>query len=246
MHPHRFRFFVSAADVASVSIEGAEHHHLTKVLRLPVKTEVEVFDGKGWVAWGRVERLSSQSTIVQIEGVLPQRTQQPTITICLGALKSNSCDELLPPLVELGVDVFHLFISEGNARHRGSETAQARWQRILLTAVKQCKRSTIPTIAVWPSCEALLQEATFPADAQRWMLDPESETLLGAGIKAQTPSVIGVGSEKGLSSMEGTLFREAGFAPVSLGNSILRATTAAIAAVAVLSHYTDKNGVPPL
>lgn len=241
MHPHRFRFFVSAADSASVSIEDSEHLHLAKVLRLPVGTEVEVFDGTGWVAWGCIQDISSRSARVRIDGVLPAREKKPSSIVCLGALKPNSCDDLFPPLVELGVDVFHLFLSEGNARHRGSDSAQARWHRILLTAVKQCKRATIPTIFVWPSCEALLQGAAFPADAQRWLLDPESAVSLGEGVRAQAPSVLAIGSEKGLSSVESTLFREAGFVPVSMGDSILRATTAAIAAVAVVSSFSFRH-----
>lgn len=235
MHPHRFRFFVSVADKACVSIEGAEHLHLAKVLRLPIGAEVEVFDGTGWVAQGRIQSIASKVAQVSIERVDAPQPKKPECIVCLGALKPNSCDDILPPLVELGVDAFHLFLSEGTARYRASESAQARWQRILLTAVKQCKRPTIPTIEVWSSWDALLQENPFPVDAQRWLLDPDASTALGKDLDKQRPSVLAIGSEKGFSSIENTGFREAGFAPVSLSTSILRATTAAIAGVAVLA-----------
>ena len=239
MHPHRFRFWVSAADAISVSLVGSELHHLTKVLRLPVGTEIEVFDGRGWVASGMVEGVYTQTASIRILQVEPTRILKPIHSICLGALKPNSCDDILPPLVELGIDAFHLFLSEGNARHRGSESAQARWQRILLTAVKQCKRPTIPSLAVWSSCKALLQANLFSGETQRWLLDPESSTRLGNGLSGHAPSVLAVGSEKGLSSAEVSLFQQAGFIPVSLGDSILRATTAAIAGVAILSHFSS-------
>ncbi len=235
MHPHRFRFFVSASDTESVSVEGAEHVHLAKVLRLPVGTEIEVFDGTGWVAQGCIESLASKIARVRITQVAEPQPKKPACIVCLGALKPNSCDDLLPPLVELGVDAFHLFLSEGTARYRGSESAQARWQRILLTAVKQCKRPTIPTIEVWSSWSALLQGNPFPMEAQRWVLDPDATTSLGTGLDKQRSSVLAIGSEKGFSASENTGFREAGFAPVALGTSILRATTAAIAGVAVLA-----------
>lgn len=235
MHSHRFRFFVSASDTKCVSIEGAEHLHLAKVLRLPVGTEIEVFDGTGWVAQGCIESLASKIARVRITRIEEPQPKKPACIVCLGALKPNSCDDVLPPLVELGVDAFHLFLSEGTARYRGSESAQARWQRILLTAVKQCKRPTIPTIEVWSSWEALLQGNPFPMEAQRWILDPDAATSLGAGLDKQRPSVLAIGSEKGFSEIENTGFRTAGFAPVSLGTPILRATTAAIAGVAVLA-----------
>jgi len=232
---HIYRFLTSPGE-STVTIDGSEWHHLHKVLRLPVGTPVEVFDGAGWVAQGRIQTIAAKSAQISIEQVYPKSPDSPPLILCLGALKGNSWDELLPALVELGVDALHLFLPEGVAKQRVSHNTQERWHRILLASVKQCKRPRMPTITSWSHSTALLEEVKFPSQTQRWLLAPEARQPLGEGVIPMHPTALVVGSEKGLSSQEQTQFTQAGFVPVSMGTSILRATTAAIGAAAVLSQ----------
>jgi RsmE family RNA methyltransferase len=155
-------------------------------------------------------------------------------------------DEILPGLVELGVDSLHLFHQPGSAKDRLADKTITRWERQMTQAVKQSKRSWLPRLRTHESLSSLLQEPEIIEDSSRLFLTPDgSQTLIEALDKnlstKSTKIVLVVGGEQGLSLQEEDQLASADFLGVRLGHHILRAVTAAISASAITSCHRDRR-----
>jgi 16S rRNA (uracil1498-N3)-methyltransferase len=155
------------------------------------------------------------------------------ITLAIGALKPQSADELLPYLIELGMDGIEVFASHAVDRNRMQDKVRERWDRIASAAMKQCKRPWAPVISWTDGLDDLIEKAAaFP---NKIFLDPDGEHNLARWLPAHDgPTLAVIGSEKGLDADEVLALREAGFVGCRIEGSILRATTAAIASAALL------------
>lgn len=134
-------------------------------------------------------------------------------------------DELIPPLVELGASRLlpTVWARSEHDPHRTLARIQ-RWRRILVGAAEQSHRSRMPVLED-PVPFAALLECGAP---QRWLAyelpTAASNPVLGPGAVA-----LASGPEGGISDAELEALRSAGWQPVSLGRSILRAVTAPVA-----------------
>jgi 16S rRNA (uracil1498-N3)-methyltransferase len=232
---HRFRFLGRRLGPEQWELLPDEWHHLLKVLRLPVGSDVEIADGAGYVALARLSHAGKNDGELAIESETffsapPARSH---VTLAIGALKPQSADELLPYLIELGMDGIEVFASQSVDKNRMQDKVRERWDRIATAAMKQCKRPWAPVISWTDSLHALVEKAaTFP---NKIFLDPEGEYNLARWQPAQEgPTLAVIGSEKGLDADEVQALREAGFVGCRIEGSILRATTAAIASAALL------------
>ncbi len=249
---HQFRFFAQPEDQQEGtfseetywSVVGDEHHHLTKVLRLSVGAKVELITGQGEVAKGEVAQVHNRQTLVKVESLVKEAPRNLKLICCLGALKGSSLDDLLPSLVELGVDEFHIFLSAGDGKYLISEKAQKRWQSKVSGATKQSKRAYRPTLEVWSSLEKLV-EAFSSKKIAKVLLSAPGETSEPSGQLADDSFVkdtcLLVGSEKGLTSREQKLCEDGGFQRKTIGSHVLRSVTASLASVAILSSLRGIN-----
>lgn len=231
---HRFRFLARPdSTLKTWYIEGDELFHLKKVLRLKGGAEVEVFDANGHWAIGHIKDLSTDFALVNGEESFHEQRQSPKLALACGALQQQTMAELIPCLVELGIDEIHIFLQEGSAKARLADKSLNRWNKIALSALKQCKRSYQPLIRNWNSLEECLKAVS--KDYEMVFLEPEAEKPLSHFPIAKTkPVMIFLGSEKGLNSEEIKKLQQAGAQSANLGNSILRSFTAAIAAASLL------------
>jgi 16S rRNA (uracil1498-N3)-methyltransferase len=167
--------------------------------------------------------------------------------VAVGALRPGVLDEILPGLVEVGADEVWVFNQQDNAKTRMAEKVVERWQRILVAAIKQSKRSRMPVLRAFESVRELVA-ACEAADAgiRRFVLMPEAgagllgELTQGAGL-LPAGALLVVGGEKGFSADEATTLRRAGFAPVRLGRFVLRAVTAVVSAASLASAVRDER-----
>jgi 16S rRNA (uracil1498-N3)-methyltransferase len=136
-------------------------------------------------------------------------------------------------MVELGVDALHIFHQANTAKSRLHEKAEQRWSRIVLSAMKQCKRSWLPTIHTYPSLQLAL-DGLPETLSQRVVLTDDASTPLTCFSPGLTGIAAAVGGERGLLESELTLLINQGFQTAQLGPNILRAKTAAIVTTAIL------------
>ncbi len=241
------RFFINPAepDQQKVFLDQEESHHLVRVLRLPVGAQVELFDGAGTRYLGTIEKLGKEVRVSLLSRQRLEIERTGSVIVCQGDLKGGKMDFLVEKCTELGVVQFVPFTagrSQGRADPERLVRRQQRRCAIVKTACKQCGRLHFMQVD---------QEMEF-GDLLSLDLDPLCRKIIlwekAEGVRLM--EVIGddfhnqvclmVGPEGGFSDQEAAQAKSAGWLPVSLGNRILRAETAAISAVAVVNHLLGR------
>lgn len=245
------RFFVDdidpEADRVYLSLE--ESHHLVKVLRLQTGQEIELFDGSGSLYTAEIEMLGKQVCVLLRSRSQSQEASKPSIIVCQGDLKRQKIDFLVEKCTELGVDRFIPFIA---GRSQGRQDADRRMKKklrrasIVKTACKQSGRLHLMEIDSEMDFNDLLEFGFDKETCLKLMLwEKEQTSMLGYAIDVMsvaqfTDVYLMFGPEGGFSSAEAEQALSAGWLPVSLGERILRAETATIAAVAITQHLLGR------
>jgi 16S rRNA (uracil1498-N3)-methyltransferase len=141
---------------------------------------------------------------------------------------------------ELGVDRITPVLARRTEKHLSQAAAKRteRWRRIALESSKQSRRTTIPTIAEPASLKSALENTTEPV--RLLLSETEQETTIASALSGETVSssyALAIGPEGGWTAEEMDLFVAHQWQPVTLGPRILRAETAAISAIAILSSH---------
>ena len=239
---HTFRFLGICKHPSSKDqeweITGDEHHHLRKVLKLSLDTDVEVFDGKGNSASGKISYIDNKKAVV-VGNALETIDSQQQNAIAIGALKPGFVDELLPCLTELGIKSINVFLSDQVDKSRLTEKAINRWHKIILSAVKQCKRSHLPEIKTWSKMMPMVDylEEVY---SECIVLDASGREAFLSHLSPRSSNSICaiIGGEKGFSEQEMALFHDRKLRFQKLGTHVLRAYTATIAAASLLSSLS--------
>lgn len=231
------RVRVAAAQLVSgeVRLGGQEHHYLMRVRRIRVGERVELFDGAGAVAEAVIEAVSAEETMVRVgdvrRGVAADRAQ---LTSAIPLLKGERMDQCVEKLVEVGCDRIILWEAERAVVRLEPSKRAARIERIkaqVVAAVRQCGRTTIPEVeGVWSLQELVAWAETRGEGMRRLVLEPGAQKLSPGALEAAT---MVSGPEGGLAAKELETLAAAGFEKVSLMDSVLRAETAPVMAVAI-------------
>ncbi len=217
-----------------LTIEEDEFSHLTHVMRKKVGDTIRVVDGKGNVYDAVVSEISKRTARCAIH-THHSRLNEPDldVTLAAGVLKNSSrFDFLVEKSTELGVSAIVPLITERTIpQHRRAD----RWQKLALAAMKQSGRCVLPTVHELTSFKNFIAE-TKP-DSLRLIPHEKTERLTLIHLlrnQKNASVVVCIGPEGGFIDKEIEAALEAGFASVSLGNTRLRAETAAIATVAII------------
>lgn len=221
-------------------------YQLTKVLRLQPETEIMLLDNKGNEFVVRITVL--QKKYARGEIVASRRNQaEPSkaITLYQCSLKADKFEWVLQKGTELGVSTFVPVISQRSIVRPAAAITKKyeRWQNIIREAAEQCGRGLLPKLADpldWDEAiaQAGVAEGTvhlLPWEAEQHnaptLTAPELRTTIA---NATTISLL-IGPEGGIVPDEAAAAQVAGWQYVSLGPRILRAETAALAAVTLLT-----------
>ncbi|MBE0532392.1 MAG: 16S rRNA (uracil(1498)-N(3))-methyltransferase [Rhodospirillales bacterium] len=216
----------------AVTPERAQGHYLTHVMRLAEGDAVALFNGRDG-EWRAVIAGGGRHavTLACETQTRPQRAE-PDVWLAFAPLKKTPTDFLIEKTTELGVSrLIPVF-----TRHTATERVKVeRLRAHAIEAAEQCERLSVPEVAEPVTLERLLAE--WPAGRTLLVLD---ETGGGAPIaaalaeNATTPPCHGIliGPEGGFSFNELDALRKLAFVtPVGVGPRILRAETAALAAL---------------
>ena len=207
-----------------------ETRHLRDVLRLRAGEIIQVFDGHGKEFSCEIETIEKKETVLKItEEITPSSPESSlNLTLAIALLKGEKFDLVIQKAVELGVSkIIPLITKRTDVKLKDADKKIERWQRIILESSKQCGR-------------AKLMEITQPINFADFIKSSEGTKILFAERSGKnfenllfSEKMVGiVGSEGGWEDSELDLARENGVQIVTLGGRILRAETAAIAAVA--------------
>ncbi|BBO92265.1 ribosomal RNA small subunit methyltransferase E [Desulfosarcina ovata subsp. ovata] len=243
------RFYIppEMAGAVQPEITGSDAAHICRVLRLASGDTVELFDGTGRGYTARIVTCSPKRVAVAIEENFAMLAESPVhITLAQGVLKDRKMDALIRQLTELGIDTWMPFYAARSIPVPGSKglgPRLARWEKIALEAVKQCRRGCLPQIAPVDDFDAVIaSSASFDLKIIFW-----EETLGAFRIPDTAPRqphqiLVVVGPEGGFSADEIQRARTHGFLTAGLGTRILRAETATLAACTLVQYCFGDMG----
>jgi 16S rRNA (uracil1498-N3)-methyltransferase len=210
---------------------GQNANHLFRVLRAQPGQQFDVAV-EGVLRVGTV----TVATADRVEFHLGEEVKAealPEITVYLSVFKFDRFEWALEKLTELGVSRIVPVIAERTAQHlaKAADARTERWRKIAREAAQQARRIAPPEIAATARASAITKNVKHAA-----ILLSEVEnavSLKSALAGCRPPLSLAFGPEGGWTPEEADMFKAAGWKSASLGKTILRAETAAIAAVAV-------------
>jgi 16S rRNA (uracil1498-N3)-methyltransferase len=235
------RFFVPKEYIKDnhAVVAGAELQHLRRVLRLAPGGEITIFDDAGREHDAVIRSFASDAASVDIiRSYDAQRESALDLTLGVGLIKGDKMDFVVEKATELGVQTLIPFASTHAVPKLDERKVSARterWQKIALSAAKQCGRSRIPKVLPLCDFRQFVQQAR-PDTLKLLFWEKQGRQSLRR-VRDQRGDaravLLAIGPEGGFSAEEAALATEHGFITVSLGRRILRAETAAVVVVSL-------------
>jgi 16S rRNA (uracil1498-N3)-methyltransferase len=220
-------------------LSGQNASHLFRVLRAKVGQQFDVVAG-GVLRLGTIISASDQQVEFEL-GAPVESENLPEISVYLSIFKFDRMEWALEKLTELGVSSIHPVIATRTEAHlvKAADKRVERWCRIAHEAAQQSRRLTPPEI----SAPIALKKAIAEGQGSRIVLSEyeENVSLQSALAGCRPPLALAFGPEGGWTRDEAELFAQSGWVAASLGSTVLRTETAAIAAVAVACALTTSE-----
>ncbi|MCS5691696.1 16S rRNA (uracil(1498)-N(3))-methyltransferase [Cyanobium sp. FGCU-6] len=238
---------IAAAAARILPLEPAEAHYLRRVLRARPGDGVEVIDGAGGL-WSARLAENGGLRLEQLPSAPLQRSPRPAPPLTLAlAVPRRDPDLVWRMATELGADRLQPLVA---ARSVVSERFPIeRWRAIVREAAEQCERLWLPRLADpmpakgWLSAapaedsQAARAGLRLLATTRRESLPLLRQVLMTQPQLAAVDVSLVIGPEGGWSPEEEELAEAAGWRPVSLGQTILRSSTAAVAGMTELAGW---------
>jgi len=231
---------VAAAVGAQFDLDGTEGRHAAVVRRIAAGEQVQVTDGRGRTAVCDVVSASRSGLRLSVVGVEELSPPTPQITVVQAIPKGERAELTVEVLTEIGADrIVPWAASRSVGQWRGERAAKAlaKWRTTAREAAKQSRRSWFPEVTDQvdlPGLVALVEDADVALVLHEEAVEPlDSVDLAGAGS-----ILFVVGPEGGLSDAEISALADAGGRVTRLGTTVLRTSTAGVAAVAAVLART--------
>ena len=208
--------------------------HLAQVLRARIGQEFDISAGNR-VRRGRITSIDAECVEFELGEDVPS-SSFPRIRLALAIFKFDRMEWAIEKSTELGVaGIIPVIAQRTNAHLRSAASKRVeRWRRMVQQAAEQSRQMQPPEIRA----PIELQDATaLPGDRRILLSEGEKGITLIEAMQADSIGsdvVLAIGPEGGWTDREVELFRAAGWLTASLGNAVLRAETAAIAATAIV------------
>ncbi len=224
------RIFISEVKPGRIRLGQREMHHLRDVLRMGEKDAIEVFDDRGRAADAIISVVNSEQVCVDIAEVRKATKAGALIVVASAVPRGNRADWMIEKLAELGVNKWiPLDTERGVVKPKGTEK-KSRWERIAIEAARQSGSKGVMSIAPAATPREAIERA---AGATVWHLSLEANATPVRNAMIQGDLLLMIGPEGGWTAGEMALLRQSGAAEISLGPTVLRVETAAVAAAAV-------------
>ncbi len=233
----RRRFFVEAVRNGAAELAGGDAKHLTRVLRVEPGQRYEISDNRTvWLA--EIEEARKERVRFRVLEQLPPNPAPVRIHLFAALIKFDRFEWLIEKATELGVEAIVPVATERSERglDRAAERRIERWRRIAFESSQQSRRDRLPEIEVPARFAAALKHPAL----RRFALDeresaPPLLSVVPAVRNRDDAVALLVGPEGGWTESERVGFVQNGWIAASLGPTILRTETAAVAALAIIS-----------
>ncbi len=236
----------------TLELDATEQHHLLHVLRLAAGTPVMAFDGQGREAETRL-RYDTATHAACLEVIQMQTAEHAVRKIdwilVPAIIKGCRMDGLIEKATELGATrIIPIQTDRCVVRLEAQQAAKKleRWQRIAVSAAKQCGTAQLPVFEpvtdLAGALQALqLQDTTILQGSLQGAPAPIAGVVRASLAQGMTRMAILTGPEGDFTPAEYAASAEAGCIPVSLGKRILRAETATIYALSVMQALQEER-----
>lgn len=214
-------------------ISGEEFHHLIHVRRCSTGDTITLNNGKGLLAKAVIVKIGRGNALVKIVDTRNEKPSLPRLAVAFALLQNKNDLLLVEKLTELGVKELFPLVTRRTIR-KCSENTDQKFLKAAISAIKQCDNSILPHINTTQTVTYFLDN--LDKDVYQPLVALESKghqqlTSLLSSISAPGYCLI-IGPEGGFDREETANFVEYPVPAFTLGNHILRAETAAIAAMA--------------
>jgi 16S rRNA (uracil1498-N3)-methyltransferase len=230
----------AAGDV--LTLDGDEGHHAAVVRRITSGEQLLLTDGAGTVATCRVTAVDKRSLTAEVLGLRTSPAEMPRLVVVQAIPKGERGELAVEMLTEVGADVIVPWAATRSiAKWKGerSEKSLAKWRAVAREAAKQSRRAHFPEVAglaTTADVVALLAKASVRVVLH----EAASGPLADVPVPGRGEIVIVVGPEGGITEEELEAFSQVGAEPLRLGSSVLRSSTAGVAAAAALLSRTPR------
>jgi 16S rRNA (uracil1498-N3)-methyltransferase len=241
----RRRWIAERWDETTAVLTGAQADHLARVLRAVAGMEADVVAG-GRVFHAEVAAVSAEEIRFSLLAEVEADPALP-VTLVVSIYKFDRMEWAIEKATELGVSAIAPVIARRTEKHLAQAAGKRveRWRRIAQEAAQQSRRSDVPLIHAPVPLASYIRAAS--ASTRIVLAEQERITTLRSALdeaiaraQAEMPTLeIAIGPEGGWTPDEEALFDTNAWRAVSLGPRILRAETAAIAALAVIASCLE-------
>ncbi|TCO35719.1 16S rRNA (uracil1498-N3)-methyltransferase [Kribbella steppae] len=226
-------FFAEDLSGDEVTLDGPEGRHAAVVRRIGPGERIRLTDGRGAYADGAVTAASKAGVTVAVDnrGTVP--ASSPRLVVVQALPKGERAELAVEMLTEVGADVIVPWNAERSQFRSNPERSAktlAKWQAWAFEASKQSRRSwfaEVAPIATTAEVARLVADAALPV-----VLHEEAKApLAGLDLPEAGDIVMVIGPEGGISPAELEAFD---VEPVRLGETVLRTSTAGVAAASAL------------
>jgi 16S rRNA (uracil1498-N3)-methyltransferase len=229
-----------AAVGASLLLDGDEGRHAATVKRIRVGEQVVLTDGAGTSATCTVTAAGKAALDLVADDVAFVERATPAITVVQALPKGDRGELAVEVLTEIDVDrIVPWAAARSVAVWKGERAAKglAKWQATARSAAKQARRSWLPEIGELAGTDDVVA-LIDAADVAVVLHEDADQPLAAVSFDGATSIVVVVGPEGGISDEELAAF--SGARSVRLGSSVLRTSTAGVAAVAAILSKTPR------
>jgi 16S rRNA (uracil1498-N3)-methyltransferase len=222
---------------ADFALGDAAARHVAQALRMRVGDRLALFTGDGGEFTAAIVRIDRAGVVVRVERHDAVEREAPiSVVLVQAVIASDVMDFVVRKAVELGAAAIvpiQCARSQGLPQPRAARRVQ-HWRQIAIAACEQCGRNRVPDVAdVLPFAQWLA--GVDPAAQRIALLQAGTPSSLAQVARGGRLHAVAVGPEGGFAPEEATAAAERGLSLAHLGARVLRAETAAIAALATVN-----------
>ncbi len=228
-----------------ILLEGNQGHYLVNVMRLKATDHILLFNGRQGEWLAEITSTGKGRAAVVVEQIVMAQKPEPDLWYLFAPIKKARIDYMVQKATELGVSLIRPVLT---ARTNLDRLKEDKIRRHAIEAAEQCERFTVPIVPPMIKLQSLLDD--WPEDRLLMFCDEEGSDdqntfpvgraidEVAAWQERPRKWAILIGPEGGFTPDERRLIRSnANVVPVTLGPRILRADTAAVAAIALWQSY---------
>lgn len=244
------RFYVDKSQIGEQAItitDPDDVFHLAKVLRIATGAPLVVSDGKGGSYLTQVSRISKKEIVLKIQEKaikLKKDSRKLKITLASAIPKYTDFEDIIDKTTQLGVDeIIPMFTERTQVKQDAFEKKKERFRRIMVVAAKQSGALFLPDLKEALPFSDLIRTVpqydlcVLPNLARNSLSLKEALLPLAHKSEREKSILVLIGPEGDFTQQEIDIALQAGCRGVTLGHSVLRVDTAAIAVISFLRLF---------